>query len=71
MSLPRMSDMDDIGGVPGADSLREAEVETFESIEYFWTNQSYGRNKYGMVSDLSDDYSEECLLTSQLDEPLL
>jgi hypothetical protein len=32
MSLPRMSDMDDIGGVPGDDSHSEAAAE--EIFEY-------------------------------------
>ena len=71
MSLPRMSDMDDIGGVPGADSLKEAEVETFECNEKLKRNQSYGCNDYCTVSDLSVDNYGEYLVTSQLDEPLL
>lgn len=63
--------MDDIGGVPGADSLKEAEVETFDSKEKLKRNQSYGCNDCCTVSDLSDDSNRECLVTSQLDEPLL
>ena len=70
MSLPRMSDIDEIGGVSGADSLSEAAEEIYGRLRYFPRDKFREYEKYCEIREPSHKNCKDCTLTSSADEPL-